>query len=104
MIRMIWHRAAALALPVTLAICLPPMAVIAFALHAKVPAASAQTGTADSAAPTGSTTAQMVAQNLVNKPAENPVQGQLHRQSREHSTKTTSIAVSAPSDPQPVPR
>ena len=35
MLRRIWHRAAALALPVTLAICLPPLAVIAFNLRAQ---------------------------------------------------------------------
>jgi hypothetical protein len=35
MLRQIWHRAAALALPITLAICLPPLAVIAFNLHAQ---------------------------------------------------------------------
>ncbi len=35
MLRRIWHRAATLALPVTLAICLPPLAVIAFNLHAE---------------------------------------------------------------------
>jgi hypothetical protein len=35
MLRRIWHRAAALALPITLAICLPPLAVIAFNLHAQ---------------------------------------------------------------------
>jgi hypothetical protein len=35
MLRRIWQRAAALALPVGLAICLPPLAVIAFNLHAQ---------------------------------------------------------------------
>jgi hypothetical protein len=35
MLRRIWHRAAALALPMTLAICLPPLAVIALNLHAE---------------------------------------------------------------------
>lgn len=34
MLRQIWHRAAALALPLTLAICLPPLAVIALNLRA----------------------------------------------------------------------
>lgn len=42
MLRKIWQRAAALALPVTLAICLPPLAVIALNLHAE---ATAQTRT-----------------------------------------------------------
>ena len=35
MLRRIWNRAAALALPITLAICLPPLAVIALNLHAQ---------------------------------------------------------------------
>jgi hypothetical protein len=67
MIRVIWHRAAALALPVTLAICLPPMAVIAFSLHAKSRAASAQKSTADSALSMRSATARVVAQNKLIK-------------------------------------
>ena len=40
MLRRIWRRAAALALPVTLAIFLPPLAVIAFNLRATSTAAS----------------------------------------------------------------
>lgn len=35
MLRRILHRTAALAVPITLAICLPPLAVIAFNLHAE---------------------------------------------------------------------
>ncbi|GEM_PF-6176543 len=35
MVRRLFRRAAALALPVTLAICLPPLAVIALNLHAE---------------------------------------------------------------------
>jgi hypothetical protein len=35
MLRRIWHRTAALAIPIALAICLPPLAVIAFNLHAQ---------------------------------------------------------------------
>ncbi len=35
MLRRIWHRTVAFALPITLAICLPPLAVIAFNLHAQ---------------------------------------------------------------------
>ncbi len=40
MLRKIWHRAAALALPLTLAICLPPLAVIALNLRAQSTAAA----------------------------------------------------------------
>ncbi len=42
MLRLFAHRAAALAFPLTLAICLPPMAVIAFNLHAQSTSASSQ--------------------------------------------------------------
>lgn len=40
MFRKIWDRAAALALPLTLAICLPPLAVIALNLRAQSTAAA----------------------------------------------------------------
>jgi hypothetical protein len=42
MFRLFTHRAAALALPLTLAICLPPMTVIAFNLRAQSASASSQ--------------------------------------------------------------
>jgi hypothetical protein len=42
MFRLFTHRAAALAFPLTLAICLPPMAVIAFNLRAQSASASSQ--------------------------------------------------------------
>lgn len=43
MLRKIWRRAAALALPLTLAICLPPLAVIALNLRAQSTAAASTT-------------------------------------------------------------
>lgn len=43
MLRKIWHRAAALALPLALAICLPPLAVIALNLRAQSTAAAPTT-------------------------------------------------------------
>lgn len=52
MLRRIWHRAAALALPVTLAICLPPLAVIAFNLHAQPAAPPRVVASAREATPT----------------------------------------------------
>jgi hypothetical protein len=48
MLRLIWRRAAALAFPLTLAVCLPPMAVIAFNLRAQSTAAAPQSGAANS--------------------------------------------------------
>jgi len=50
MLRRIWHRTAALALPVTLAICLPPLAVIAFNLHAQSAAPAREVASAHTAA------------------------------------------------------
>lgn len=40
MFRRVWNRATALALPLMLAICLPPLAVIAFNLHTASAAAT----------------------------------------------------------------
>jgi hypothetical protein len=51
MLRRIWHRTAALALPVTLAICLPPLAVIAFNLHAQSAGPAREIALAHSATP-----------------------------------------------------
>lgn len=52
MFRIFSHRAAALAFPLTLAICLPPMAVIAFNLHAQSTSASSPSQSAGSSSGT----------------------------------------------------
>ncbi len=51
MLRRIWNRAAALALPITVAICLPPLAVIALNLHAQSAAPAHSVISARAAAP-----------------------------------------------------
>lgn len=51
MLRRLWRRTAALAAPLALAICIPPLVVIAFNLHAQSAGPAHQISSERSAAP-----------------------------------------------------
>jgi hypothetical protein len=69
MFRLFTHRAAALAFPLTLAICLPPMAVIAFNLHAQSASTSPQpqSGSSNSGAAKSSNSSSAAAKEAARK-------------------------------------